>query len=242
MNLSKVKKFTDKINIHFDVVETKTGEMTVGVAHSNSSGTSFNFGIKENNFLGTGNTLNASFSNSVATKKADFYFSDPYFFDDGQSINYGFFFNSVDGEQLDVSSYKIDETGVNTGYGIPYDKDMRINFNLYLSNKDVVCFGDFIDLELDQCDGSDKSEVRLNTNWSSDTLNDHFYPTDGKKNSIGVDLALPIADFNYYKINASHKSYYPLKDDLTFNIKGSLGVGQGYNGKELPFFKRYYGA
>jgi outer membrane protein insertion porin family len=241
MNLSKVKKFTDKINIHFDVVETKTGEMTVGVAHSNSSGTSFNFGIKENNFLGTGNTLNASFSNSVATKKADFYFSDPYFFDDGQSINYGFFFNSVDGEQLDVSSYKIDETGVNTGYGIPYDKDMRINFNLYLSNKDVVCFGDFIDLELDQCDGSDKSEVRLNTNWSSDTLNDHFYPTDGKKNSIGVDLALPIADFNYYKINASHKSYYPLKDDLTFNIKGSLGVGQGYNGKELPFFKRYYG-
>jgi outer membrane protein insertion porin family len=30
-------------------------------------------------------------------------------------------------------------------------------------------------------------------------------------------------------------------NDLTFKLKGNVGLAQGYGSKELPFFKRYYG-
>ena len=52
---------------------------------------------------------------------------------------------------------------------------------------------------------------------------------------------MPIADFQYYKLDASHKSYYPLGNDITWKLNGSLGLAQGYGDKDLPFFKRYYG-
>ena len=92
-----------------------------------------------------------------------------------------------------------------------------------------------------QCASNDKTEVKTNLNWSNNTLDNFNYPTEGRKNNVSFDLTLPIADFQYYKLDASHKSYYPLGNDLTWKVNGSLGLAQGYGDKELPFFKRYYG-
>ena len=58
---------------------------------------------------------------------------------------------------------------------------------------------------------------------------------------MSFDLTLPIADFQYYRLDTSHKSYYPIGNDLTWKVNGSLGLAQGYGDKDLPFFKRYYG-
>jgi outer membrane protein insertion porin family len=92
-----------------------------------------------------------------------------------------------------------------------------------------------------QCASGDSTEVKTNLRWSNNTLDNFNYPTEGQRNSLSFDLTLPIADFRYYKLDASHKSYYPIGNDLTWKVNGSLGLAQGYGGKELPFFKRYYG-
>jgi len=241
MEVSKLKGFEDKINLNFSVVETKTGAITIGVSHSNGSGSSFEFGIKEKNFLGTGNTLNAAFSNSTAVQEMNFYFSDPYFTEDQHSISYGIFSKVVDGSALDVASFKTNEVGFSLGYGIPLTKDTRIGADVRVSSRDITCGTTFATQEISQCASSDKTEVKTNLNWSNNTLDNFNYPTEGRKNNISFDLALPIADFQYYKLDASHKSYYPLGNDLTWKINGSLGLAQGYGGKELPFFNRYYG-
>ena len=135
MEVLKLKGFKDKIDLHFSVEETKTGTFSVGISHSNSSGVSFNVGIKEKNFLGTGNTLNAALSQSEAVQEASFYFVDPYFTQDKHSISYGVFTKSLDGASLDVSSYKIDEIGGSLGYGIPTTESTRINADLALSSR-----------------------------------------------------------------------------------------------------------
>lgn len=241
MEVSKLKNFSDKINLHFSVEETKTGTFSIGLSHSNSSGASFNMGVKENNFLGTGNTLNAAFSNSEAVQEMSFYFVDPYFTEDGHSISYGIFTKSIDGASLDVSSYKIDENGFSLGYGIPITEKTRIGADLRVSSRDITCGTTFATQEVTQCASGDKTEVKTNLNWSNNTLDNFNYPTEGSKNNLSLDLTLPIADFQYYKLDASHKSYYPLGNDLTWKINGSLGLAQGYGDKELPFFKRYYG-
>ena len=241
MEVSKLKNFSDKINLHFSVEETKTGTFSIGLSHSNSSGASFNMGVKENNFLGTGNTLNAAFSNSEAVQEMSFYFADPYFTEDGHSISYGIFTKSIDGASLDVSSYKIDENGFSLGYGIPITEKTRIGADIRVSSRDITCGTTFATQEVTQCASGDKTEVKTNLNWSNNTLDNFNYPTEGSKNNLSLDLTLPIADFQYYKLDASHKSYYPLGNDLTWKINGSLGLAQGYGDKELPFFKRYYG-
>jgi outer membrane protein insertion porin family len=243
MEVSKLKGFKDKINLHFSVEETKTGTFSIGISHSNSSGASFNAGIKENNFLGTGNTLNASLSNSSAVQEMSFYFSDPYFTEDGHSISYGVFTKDVDGSSLDLSSYKTNEVGFSLGYGVPLTEDTRIGLDVRVSSRDITCGATFADVnhEATQCASGDKTEVKTNLRWSNNTLDNFNYPTDGQKNSLSFDLALPIADFQYYKLDASHKSYFPIGNDLTFTLKGSVGLAQGYGGKDLPFFERYYG-
>jgi outer membrane protein insertion porin family len=199
-------------------------------------------GIQENNFLGTGNTLNASISNSSAVKEMSFYFSDPYFTDDKHSISYGVFSKIIDGASLDVSSYKIDENGFSFGYGIPLTESTRIGLDIRTSNRTITCGAIFASTyEVSQCANGDKTEVKTNLNWSNNTLDNFNYPTEGQKNSLSLDLTLPIADFRYYKLDATHRSYRPIGNDLTWKIKGSLGLAQGYGGKDLPFFKRYYG-
>ncbi len=242
MEVSKLTGFEDKINLHFSVEETKTGTFSIGLSHSNSSGASFNMGVKENNFLGTGNTLNAAFSNSEAVQEMSFYFSDPYFTEDGHSISYGIFTKSLDGTELDVASYKIDENGFSLGYGIPITEQTRIGADLRVSSRDITCGTTMLSIfEPTQCISNDKTEIKTNLNWSNNTLDNFNYPTEGSKNNLSFDLTLPIADFQYYKLDASHKSYYPMGNDLTLKINGSLGLAQGYGDKELPFFKRYYG-
>jgi outer membrane protein insertion porin family len=242
MEVSKLKEFDDKINLHFSVEETKTGTFSIGLSHSNSAGAAFNMGIRESNFLGTGNTLNASLSNSEAVQEMSIYFSDPYFTEDKHSISYGIFTKAIDGASLDVSSYKIDETGFSLGYGIPLTEDTRISADIRTSSRTITCGTTFASTyEVAQCASGDKTEVKTNVRWSNNTLDNFNYPTEGQKNNLSLDLSLPIADFRYYKIDASHKSYRPIGNDLTWKVNGSVGLAQGYGGKELPFFKRYYG-
>jgi outer membrane protein insertion porin family len=248
MQVSKLEGFEDKINLQFNVEETQTGTFSIGLSHSNNTGASLNLGMQERNFLGTGNELNLSLSNSKAVKDIGFSFSDPYFTQDGDSISYGVFSKKLDADELNISDYKIDESGFNLGYGIPITKETRIGADLSASKRDVDCedadeegYFDFEEQEQEQCDSKDKTELKISLNWSNNTLDDFNFPTKGQKNGLNFSLALPVADFRYYKIDASHKSYYPLKNDLTFALKSNIGLAQGYDGKPLPFFKRYYG-
>ncbi|RUM78526.1 MAG: outer membrane protein assembly factor BamA, partial [Candidatus Thioglobus sp.] len=245
MNVSKLKNTTDKINIHFDLAETKTGQMSIGVTQSNSAGTSFNFGIQEKNFLGTGNTLNVSFSSSKAVTTGSFYFEDPYFTDDKSSISYGVFSKTLDGLELVSNAYKIDESGVTLGYGIPLTETTRVNSKLRVSKRDLTCTDTFKLDEPEQCPAIgneiNETDVNLNLNWSGSTLNQAYNPTEGSKNSLDFSVSLPMSDYRFYKLNASHKKYQAINKNLTLKIRGNVGLAQGYGGKEVPFFERYYG-
>ena len=245
MHVSKLQNTTDKININFDLDETKTGQMSVGITQSNSSGTSFNFGIQEINFLGTGNTLNVNFSNSKAVTTGSFYFEDPYFTDEKHSISYGFFSKTLDGLELVSNAYQIDEVGVSLGYGVPLTESTRINSKIRVSNKDLTCTDSFKLDEPEQCptigNKTSKTDLNLNLNWSGSSLNQAHNPTEGSKNSLDFSVSLPMADYGYYKLNANHKNYRAINKNLTFKVRGNIGVAQGYGGKDVPFFERYYG-
>jgi len=233
----------DKIDLLVQVEETKTGAVNFSVSHSNTYGISFGAGIKEKNIFGSGNTLNAEFKLSESYNRLSFYFEDPNYNDQGHSISYGVFASEIKDDDIMRDSYEIDTKGLSLGYGIPLTKNTRINSSLEYSKNEVKCGSSFASAsyESKQCLDKSNDEFKLGVNWSESTLNDFMYPTDGKSNSIDFGIALPIGDYEYYQFNASHQSYDPINDNLTLKLSGSLGLASGYGGKELPFYKRYFG-
>jgi len=242
IDVNEIDGVDDKVDLSFKVEETQTGSLSFSVSHSNNYGVSVGFGIKEKNIFGSGNTLNANLRLADSYQRASFYFENPYFNEDGHSISYGAFLSEIDDDNIMENSYEITSKGINIGYGVPLTENTRLNSSLELSQNEIKCGATFstIDYEKSQCLVKDNDEVNLNINWSENTLNDYMYPTDGTNNKLDLSIALPIADYKYYILNASHTRYTPISDTLTLKLTGDLGLASGYGGKELPFYKRYF--
>ena len=243
MEASNVEGMPDKIDLNFEVIETKTGAISFSVSHSNNYGISFGAGIQERNIFGSGNTFNANLKISESFKKLSIYFEDPYFNTDNHSISYGAFYSKQSDDDVMSDSYNINSKGVTLGYGVPLTEDTRLNANLEYTNNDLVCSSGFAasGYEPTQCANNNNDEVIFGLSWNESTLNHYMYPTDGKSNLLSVDVALPLSDYRYVRANASHASYQPLSDNLTLKLTGSFGLISGYSGEEVPFFKRHFG-
>ena len=242
MTNTKVPGKPDKVDLNFVVDESKTGELSIGLSQSSSTGAAFNFGIKEKNFLGTGNTLNASFVNSEAVEDLSFFFSNPDFNGKKHTLGYGAFSRTTDAASIDLNSYKLNEVGVNASYGIPITEYAKFTNGFRLASIDLKCGAIIALYESDQCSKSTSDlDFSFITSISENSLNDSMYPSDGRTNNIKIDIGLPLADLNYYKIDLSHSSYYPFSENLTWKINGSLGFLDSYGSKSSPFFKKYFG-
>jgi outer membrane protein insertion porin family len=243
MEASNVEGMPDKIDLNFEVIETKTGAISFSVSHSNNYGISLGSGIQEKNIFGSGNTFNANLKISESFNKLSIYFEDPYFNTNNHSISYGAFYSKQNDDDVMSDSYTINSKGLSLGYGVPLTQDTRLNANLEYANNDLTCSSGFAasGYEPTQCANNNNDEVIFGLGWNESTLNHYMYPTDGRSNALSVDVALPLSDYRYIRANANHVSYKPLSDDLTLKLTGSLGLISGYSGEEVPFFKRYFG-
>jgi len=232
----------DQINILIKVEETKTGEFSVGISHSNATGPAFSAGITQSNILGTGNTFNGKFTNSAAISELSFYFSDPYFKKNGESISYGVFTKKTDASGIDVGSYVIDEIGASVGYGIPLDEYSNLSADLKLSNNDLTCGSVFSSSNYEpiQCADKDNFDTSVSLKFSHNSLNDFYSPTNGFKSLLKGTVSIPIGDLQYYQIDSLNSYYQPINDELSFSLKGNVQFAEGYGNKSLPFYKRLF--
>jgi len=244
ISTSEVKGMSDKIDINFSVEETQTGSLSFSMSHSNNYGVSFGAGIQEKNIFGSGNTLNADLKISESFNKISVYFMNPNFNDKGHSISIGAFKSEIDNDDIATDSYEIDTAGLNFGYGIPLQNNTRINANLEYSKNTIKCSTLFAgsSYESNQCASKNNDELKLNTSWTQNTLNNYLYPTEGVNNSLAANIALPLGDYRYFNISADHSSYTPINNSSTIlKLTGNFNLSKGYSGKKLPFFKRHVG-
>ena len=243
MSAFEVESMPDKIDLSVVVDETKTGAISFSVSHSNNYGISLGAGIQEKNIFGSGNTFNAQLKISESFNKLSFYFENPNFNNENHSVSYGVFISEIEDDDVMSDSYEISTKGLSLGYGVPITANTRINSKIEYAINDITCGSGFSasGYEPSQCAISANDEVTLSVNWSESTLNDYMHPTEGRSNALGINLALPLGDYRYYNISANHKSYKPISNALTLKLTGDLGLAKGYDGKELPFFKRYFG-
>jgi outer membrane protein insertion porin family len=233
----------DKIDIAFSVEETQTGSVSFSVSHSNNYGISFGAGIEEKNIFGSGNTLNAQLQISESFNKISFYFMNPNFNEEGHSISLGAFKSEINDDIVAKNSYEINTTGLTLGYGVPLSDDTRLNTEFEFSQNEVICSSLFSGsgYESSQCASKNNDEFKARLNWNKNTLNDYLYPTDGVNNSLSAGVSLPLGDYRYFNLDASHTSYRPVSDTSTLKLTGNFNLSKGYSGKELPFYRRNFG-
>jgi len=243
ISTSEVVGMPDKINIAFAVKETQTGAVSFSMSHSNNYGISFGAGIEEKNIFGSGNTLNTSLKISESFNKISFYFMNPNYNDQGHSISIGAFKSEIDDDDIAINSYEIDSTGATFGYGIPLSDSTRINGDLEFSKNEIKCSSLFsgATYESTQCATSENDEFKATVSWSNNTLNNYLYPTEGSSNSIIGGVSLPLGDYRYFNLGASHTSYAPVNETVTLKLTGDFNLAKGYSNKELPFYKRFFG-
>ncbi len=94
----------------------------------------------------------------------------------------------------------------------------------------------FIDLNGDMFD-----DFILNLNYIRSTLNRGIMATRGGRHTVGLEIALPGSDMQYYKFTYSGEQLFPLNEIFTFRMKGELGYGDGYGSTSgLPFFQNFF--
>ena len=175
----------DKKLINITVEEKATGEITAG-AGVGTSGSSISFGVKENNYLGSGIALESNISLSDESLKGLFSVINPNFRNSDKSINFSA--QAIETDRLKTYGYKTNKTGVSVGTDFEYLNNFRVgigNSNFY----------EKIDTD---STASAKQRAQQGNYWDSfldlsfdyDTRNQKFQTTEGFRSQYFIDIPI----------------------------------------------------
>lgn len=251
----------DMVDLEFTVKEQPSGSFTAGVGYGSGSGMSLQFGIQQNNFLGTGNRVAAQINTNKYNRRADFSYNDPYFTKDGVSFGGRAYYSEFDAGNANLINYDNTTYGLTATLGFPLDEYNRISlgagyaFNK-LSNLDdydqVRNFYQSYNMPTNPDGPVSFNTFDINAGWSKVTLNRGTFPTAGSSSRLNAMVTLPFSDLNYFTLNYEYRYYKPLDrmHDWVLSTRLQLGYGNGYGevdygdgqGKTahlLPFFKNF---
>ena len=236
----------DQLDVEFAVEEGLTADWSIMLGYNDGEGPFLGGAVNQNNFLGTGNKMEASFSSSSSTDEYKFSYLNPYYTVDGVSRGVDLYYTKRDYSKVDVSNFATDTIGVDMRFGYPINDSTRLDFKVGYER---------IDLELGSspateaaifvaAEGQNYKQFKTSINWNTNTLNDFWYPTQGSSHGVNLDLALPNSDLNFYQLGYSYRSFMPLNysESLVFSAGARVGVVGSYGSTSAtPFFANYYG-
>lgn len=233
----------DQIDVNFTVEEQPSGSISATVGYSQGYGLILGGNYQQSNVLGSGNSLGLGLSVSRYQKSASFNYFDPYFTLDGISRGFNVFFRRLDFDERNIARYATDSAGVGVNFGFPIGETQRINFGALVDWTEIT-EGVFAAQEISDFiakNGEDALNFKLNLSWSRSTLNRGLFPDRGASQSLGLELAVPGSDLQFYKFNYAAERYFPITQSWTLRLRTELGYGGGYGSTtQLPFYENFF--
>ena len=235
---------SDQVDINYSVTERPTGNLTAGVGYSDTQGLLFNFGVTQENFLGTGKRIGLNVDNSQVTKKISVNYFDPYFTIDGLSRGFSVFYTNVDAAEAEISNYTFDSWGANVVHAMPLSEIDRVSATIGYEHTELELGTAQVSadiLEFVAENGSVYDTFPLQASWTRDSRNKRILASAGVLTTLGTEIALPGGNLFYYKVNARHLQYFALGKITTLSANLTLGYGGGYGDtSRLPPYKNYF--
>ncbi|PPJ68471.1 outer membrane protein assembly factor BamA, partial [Staphylococcus aureus] len=117
--------------------EQNSGTSTVAVGYSQGGGVTFQLGLSQTNFLGTGNQVAIDLSRSETLDYYNLNVLDPYFTIDGFSRGYNAYFRKTKLDKLNVSTYVTDSVGGSLTFGYPLHQNQNVIASLNIDETKI---------------------------------------------------------------------------------------------------------
>ena len=129
----------DQIDLNVAVEEQHSGTSTLAVGFSQSGGVTFQAGLSQTNFLGTGNAVSIDLSRSQTQDYYNLSVTDPYFTIDGVRRGYNMYYRKTKlDEDYNVNNYVTDSLGGGINFGYPIDENQSISAGLNIDQTEVT--------------------------------------------------------------------------------------------------------
>ncbi len=218
--------------INLTVEEKPTGEISAG-AGVGTSGSSLSFGVRENNYLGKGITLNSRFSISDESLKGLFSVTNPNFNNSDKSVNFSA--EAIEIDRLSAYGYKTNKTGFSLGTNFELLNDLRIgigNSNFYEK------------IETDST-ASTRQKSQEGNYWDSfaniqfdyDTRNQKFQTTEGFRSQYFIDIPM-ISETATFSNTYIYKYFTELYEDNVSSFSLYLRSSNSIKNKDIKLSER----
>ncbi|MEO7560334.1 MAG: outer membrane protein assembly factor BamA [Nitrosospira sp.] len=238
-----VPNATDQIDVNVEVKEKATGAVMFGAGYSNMEGLILSGSVAQDNIFGTGKLVNLMVNTGSVNKTYSLSYTDPYFTRNGVTGGFDIYKRVLNTRSLSsVSTFNTDTTGAGVRFGIPLNENDSIMTGLGLENTKIDLGPNSPQRNIDFVNqfGSSTINIPLTLSWRRDGRDSAIWTTSGTTQRVFAETGLPGGDLTYYKLDYHLRWYYPLTNTFTLMLNGELGYGDGYNGKDLPFFKNFF--
>ncbi|MCW7994491.1 outer membrane protein assembly factor BamA [Vibrio parahaemolyticus] len=246
----------DQVDLVYSVKEANSGSVNFGVGYGTESGVSFQVGLQQDNFLGSGNRVGINAMMNDYQKNVSLDYRDPYWNLDGVSLGGKIFYDEFEASEAGIVDYTNQSYGASLTWGFPFDELNRFEFGVgYTHNKignlsPYLQVEQFLQAQADNIDSSgalNTNDFDFNISWTRNNLNRGYFPTAGNHQRAFYKMTVPDSDVQYFKMQYDVRQYVPLtkKHEFTLLFRGRLGYGNGYgqtdgNDNLFPFYENYY--
>ena len=227
------KQLNSKI-IDIKVKEKATGEISAGAGFGTSGGT-FQFGVKENNYLGNGVGVNAFAAISSESFKGTFAVNNPNYKNSDKSLN--FKIQAIELDRIKANGYKTNKTGFEFGTNFEYYDD----FYLGISSRSFYEKIDTVSTASSrmQSQEGDYWDTFASLNFDYDKRNQKFRPDDGFRSNYNIDI--PLLSDNYTLTNTySFQKYTSLYENNLTSFSFFVESANSITGKDVKLSERLF--
>jgi len=218
--------------INFKVSEKPTGEVMAGAGGGTEGGTLF-FGVKENNYLGRGLSVDANASISAETFKGKFSVLNPNFNNSDKST----FFNiqAIEIDQLKDFGYKTNRTGFELGTGFEYLKDLNLNLSTSTFVEKIET--DSTASTRQKSQAGNYLDTFAKFNFDLDKRNQKFKTSEGYRSNYNIQIPI-ISDTNTLTNSYNYKIYSELFENQISSFSFFVKTATSITGDDVKLTER----
>jgi len=222
------------VDVDVRVEETETGALQFGAGYGSQTGVSGIVSLSQRNLFGRGYKGNIRLEVGESVENYNLDFADPRVLDTEFSAGL-----SLYSEEYEYSTYDARSTGGKFTVGRQLSDDIRGDLAYVYEEVDISNVDVNASRYIKEQEGT-TTTGKVILSFTRNTIDNRFDPSKGLDTTITGSLAGLGGENKFYKGTFSASWFHPVVGDLVLNLKGRIGLVEGYGGKEVPLTEKFF--